>query len=537
LQVCDDSVCSSMWEVQSMAFSFRPSIGASGGLLTACDRSEVEVWATTSFEHIFVIHGRFLKSNEEFYVFNVYAPCDNRDQEVLWESLSVRILPSRGSKVCVCGDFNTVRSREERRSVAESRGWTDIAPFNCFIENNFLCDLPLCGRTFTWFKGDGKSMSRIVRFLLSEDWCLKWPDCLHAAQVRGLSDHCAFILSIDAENWGPKPSRFLKCCSEASGFANFVSTKWRSFQNDGWGGYVLKGKFKLMKLALKEWHGAHTQNHSGKIASLKERLAELDSKREVESLTDAECDELHSVTIYIHSFARFSTSIAWHQDRNQWLSEGDANSKFFHSVMTNRRRHNALSSVLVDGVEIEGVQPVRHVVYSHFANHFQRQNVVRPSVENLRFRSLSVSEGGGLIIPFSVEEVKATVWDCDNYKSPGPDGVHFGFIKEFWPILKDDLMRFVTEFHRNGKLTKGINSTFIALIPKVDNLRRLNDFRPISLVGSLYKIVAKLLANRLKMVIGSVVSDSQTAFVQDRQILDGILIANEVVDEARRCRI
>ncbi|GAU36456.1 hypothetical protein TSUD_166220 [Trifolium subterraneum] len=97
-------------------------------------------------------------------------------------------------------------------------------------------------------------------------------------------------------------------------------------------------------------------------------------------------------------------------------------------------------------------------------------------------------------------------------------------------------MRFLSEFHRNEKLTKGINSTFIALIPKVDNPQRLNDFRPISLVGSLYKILAKVLANRLRQVVRSVVSEVQSAFVVARQILDGIMIANEIVDDARRHR-
>jgi hypothetical protein len=63
----------------------------------------------------------------------------------------------------------------------------------------------------------------------------------------------------------------------------------------------------------------------------------------------------------------------------------------------------------------------------------------------------------------------------------------------------------------------------------------LNDFRPISLVASLYKILAKLLANRLRTVIGSVISDTQTTFIKGRQILDGILVANEVVDEAKKC--
>jgi hypothetical protein len=134
----------------------------------------------------------------------------------------------------------------------------------------------------------------------------------------------------------------------------------------------------------------------------------------------------------------------------------------------------------------------------------------------------------------SVEEVHAAIWDCDSFKSPGPDGINFGFLKEFWPELKEDIMRFITEFHRNGKLSKGINSTFIALIPKVDNPQKLNDFRPISLVGSLYKILAKVLANRLRQVVGSVVSEVQSAFVKEGQILDGILIANEVVDDARK---
>ncbi|GAU50553.1 hypothetical protein TSUD_281270 [Trifolium subterraneum] len=139
-------------------------------------------------------------------------------------------------------------------------------------------------------------------------------------------------------------------------------------------------------------------------------------------------------------------------------------------------------------------------------------------------------------MPFSEAEVKSDVWDCDSYKITGSDGINFGFIKDFWAELRGDIMRFISEFHRNGKLTMGINFTFIALIPKIDSLQRLNDFRPISLVGSLYKILAKVLANRLRLVIGSVISESHTAFVKDRQIPDGILIANEVVDEARKSK-
>ena len=154
----------------------------------------------------------------------------------------------------------------------------------------------------------------------------------------------------------------------------------------------------------------------------------------------------------------------------------------------------------------------------------------------MAFKTLTYAEGGNLTKPFSVAEVKAAVWDCDSYKSPGPDGVNFGFLKEFWEDVKGDVMHFITDFHRNGRLTRGINNTFIVLIPKVTSPQRLNDFRPIFLVGSLYKILSKVLANRLRMVMGSLIAETQTTFVKGRQILDGILIANEVVDEARKSK-
>jgi len=95
-------------------------------------------------------------------------------------------------------------------------------------------------------------------------------------------------------------------------------------------------------------------------------------------------------------------------------------------------------------------------------------------------------------------------------------------------------MRFISDFHQNRRLMKGINNTFIAFIPKIDSPQWLNDFRPISLIASLYKVLVKSLTNRLWKVIRSVISESQSTFVRGRQILDGILVVNVVVDEARK---
>jgi len=293
---------------------------------------------------------------------------------------------------------------------------------------------------------------------------------------------------------------------------------------------------KLIKLAVKDWHSSNTQNLPEKIDSLKNRQAALDSKGEEAELSEDEIGDLHGISTDIHSLSRLNTSICWQQSRLKWLRDGDANSKFFHSVLANRRRRNSLSTIMVNRTVVEGVQPVRQAMVRHFKNHFISHRVARPNVGNLQFKKLSRADMSNLTKPFLVEEIKVAVWDYDSFKSPGPDGINFGFNKNFWIEMKDDIVRFLTEFHRNGKLSKGINSTFIALIPKVESLQSLNEFRPISLVGSLYKILAKILANRLRQVIGSVVSDAQSAFVKDRQIFDGILIANEVVDEARKSK-
>ena len=135
---------------------------------------------------------------------------------------------------------------------------------------------------------------------------------------------------------------------------------------------------------------------------------------------------------------------------------------------------------------------------------------------------------------FTCVEIDAAVDSCDGTKAPGPDGYNFNFIKSAWDVIKKDVYEIVFEFWRTARLPKGSNNAFIAMIPKVDNPLGLKDYRPISMVGCVYKIISKILARRLQRVISELIGPSQSSFIHGRQILDGALIASELIESCRR---
>nr|GEU89305.1 RNA-directed DNA polymerase, eukaryota, reverse transcriptase zinc-binding domain protein [Tanacetum cinerariifolium] len=106
--------------------------------------------------------------------------------------------------------------------------------------------------------------------------------------------------------------------------------------------------------------------------------------------------------------------------------------------------------------------------------------------------------------------------------------------RQFWSSIENDVFAAVSHFFTFGDIPNGCNSSFIALIPKVPDANFVKDFRPISLIGSMYKIIAKILANRLVGVLGDIVNEVQSDFITKRQILDGPFILNEVIQWSLR---
>jgi len=153
----------------------------------------------------------------------------------------------------------------------------------------------------------------------------------------------------------------------------------------------------------------------------------------------------------------------------------------------------------------------------------------------VEFKSLPGEVSLRLVADFTEDEVKEAVWQCEGSKSPSPNGFNFNFIKSDWDTFKKDIVEAVHFFfQKSGCILKGCNASFIALVPKVKDPNTLDQFRPISLVGAIYKIITKVLSCRIKEVLPLVIDENQSAFLKDRRMLDSVLMANEVVEKVRR---
>jgi hypothetical protein len=135
---------------------------------------------------------------------------------------------------------------------------------------------------------------------------------------------------------------------------------------------------------------------------------------------------------------------------------------------------------------------------------------------------------------YSAEEVKTALFQMHPSKAPGVDGFTAGFFQRHWDLLGTDIVAGVLEFINGGELIQSLNDTAIVLIPKVQNPQSITQFRPISLCTVLYKICAKVIANRMRPELEQIISQEQSAFVPGRLITDNALVAFECVHTMKR---
>ncbi|XP_077228447.1 uncharacterized protein LOC143861406 [Tasmannia lanceolata] len=390
--------------------------------------------------------------------------------------------------------------------------------FNDCIDHCSLHDLNSVGESLSWCNnsrtGDFK-LRKLDRALVN-DGC---PASFVKYKSQNISDHSPLVIFLQEElPNGPKPFRFFNVWLEDLSIYESVERAWKE-KVSGSPMYRITQKLKLVKEAIKTLNKDIFGRVDVKLPVVRRNLEDLQAQVKANPSNlelRKKADDLKDFFILT---ARQEEAILRQKARNNWLTRGDTNSQDQFYGTTND--HGGISSNPAD------IANAFVIYFSSILN--SDEHSPEPSAIPEPVKKLSADQAVWLTRPVLRDEVDMVIKQCDGDKNPGPDGFNGQFFKSFWYLIGDEVSIAIFEFFRKGKLLKSINSTFICLIPKTPESTSPDQFRPISLCNFLYKIISKILATRLKVVLIDIISPNQSAFVEGRLIQENLLLTNDLI--------
>ena len=320
---------------------------------------------------------------------------------------------------------------------------------------------------------------------------------------------------------------------KVEGFVDKVKQWWDGYSFAGSPSFILAQKLKALKADLKKWNREEFGDLAFRKKNLLTELMGLDVREELVGLSIKE--QIHRLQLkgHIEQLASLE-EISWRQKSQAFfVKEGDNNTRFFHRLANPHKNANQIKRIEVDGVLYEDELDVCSQLVLFYQGLYKETEVGRPTMDGLDFACIEEDERLSLE-KFTREEVFQVLREMEGDKAPGPDGFTMVFFHKCWSMVEKDVMDFFVYFHRHSVFERSMNASFLTLIPKKCNAVNIKDFRPISLVGSVYKLLSKVLA---RVVLDNLISKSQNSFVGGRQILDLVFIANECLDSRLKSRI
>ena len=502
--------------------------GSAGGILVCWDKRSLELLELEVGIYSISCKLKTVENDVVWVFTGVYGPCNRKERELLWEELGA-IRGIWDEPWCIGGDFNVTLSQRDRSRQGSLSG--AMRRFAQVVDDLALIDLPLQGGVYSWSGGrNNQNWARLDRFLVSQGWLDIFRGAVQCRLPRPTSDHFPILLKGGGMSRGPSPFRFENMWLKVEGFKELLREWWQGGERVGRASFRLADKMKVMKEKIKVWN----RDVFGRVEVNKGlALRQIEFWDRVESGRDLSEREVDMKNEAKENFKKWVLleEAHWRQmSRELWLREGDKNTGFFHKMASAHWRNNFLDRIIINGEELVEEQEVREGIVKAFQQQLREEPGWRADLGGLHLKSLDHSEAEALEVPFTEEEIFAALMEMNGDKAPGPDGFTVAFWQACWDFAKEEILELFKELYDQKSFAKSLNATFLVIIPKKGGAEDLGEFRPISLLGGLYKLMAKVLANRLKLVLDKVVSVDQNAFVRGRQIIDASLIANEVVD-------
>ncbi|KAL2237305.1 UNVERIFIED_CONTAM: putative mitochondrial protein [Sesamum indicum] len=320
--------------------------------------------------------------------------------------------------------------------------------FNTGIQEAGLLPLPMQGEWYTWHNCSTTPRSlwkRLDRILINDRWLARFPISSYHCLTPRTSDHSPLVLHGDTQQQNGGMFRFDNYLAHSPDFIPSVQNIWQH-EVVGVPMYAVSRKLKALKPVFRQ------QRRNKGDLTLNVQLAK------------GFLEEAQNLRRAVRRILQINDENGTtHTEPSEVVQEFVS----FYQNLLGGNRHRLL-------VDINYLRPwARHILSNEEASH--------------------------LTLPFSSEDVKLAIFYIAEDKAPGRDGFSSGFFKAAWPVVGTEVTRAVLDFFTTGKLLKQVNTTLLALIPKIHTPMSVNDFRPISCCNVLYKVITKLLVQRLSM--------------------------------------
>lgn len=275
---------------------------------------------------------------------------------------------------------------------------------------------------------------------------------------------------------------------------------------------------------LEAWGGGLIRDMKQRMLKYRQTMKRLRNRRDVVGLRQYEKARWHYLKLLEKK------EIFWRQRAKQfWLRDGDKNTRFFHKYASARKEQNMIKKLKDDSGEwTEKEEEIQGIITKYFENIFSASNTEERLSDRIVFKQVAEAQKHALLSPIIESEVKAVVFAMHPNKAPGMDGLNPSFFQAYWDIAGPDVCKFCQSFCDTGVLPDDINTTVVCLIPKVKHPQKVADLRPISLCNVLMRILSKIMANRAKPILQIIISEQQSAFIENQLLIDNAFMAFEV---------
>ena len=493
--------------------------------------------------YVFDSDGRILSvlihyNNASFNLVNVYAPNSISDRKVFFEGLHDYFL-SRGDLI-IGGDFNCVaNSIDKFRStdihVTDKKSLVSLKSDFSLVDVWRKCHPRLV--SFTWSNATKTQASRLDRFLISRCLSDNVESCSILPCVFSDHDFVDLVFSLDGaprrrgEIWKFNSSlladpEFKQLILDEIAIRQLEVNKFVSL-GDWWDD--LKSRFRKIST---DFSVRKHRKLNAERSSLTKQL--IRAKNALHSGDVRVAPAVRDLENALASLISKEAEGAKIRSRAQWIEEGEKPTRFFFRLEQKRADKNFFESLVDDdGVEKSSQSDLESILVNFYRRLFSKDSIdmqiQTEIIDDLEFSltDLEREQCEGL---FSKEELHSALQGLQTGKSPGSDGLPTEFYLFFWDSLGDLLVSVFNERFRLGILSDSQRESLLRLIHKKDERNLAKNWRPISLLNTDYKLASKVITERLKTVMSSIVHQDQTCSVPGRSIFSNLQLVRDVLD-------